>query len=171
MTRDDLLTLLDYHHWANTRLLQKAARLMPDQLMAPSRLSHGNALQTLIHAYDAQWAWRVACETGQMPLERLTVAHYPDLPSLRRAWTAEDAALVAYVRSLDDARLDQPLVYSWPRARPRSHTLWHILVQLVHHGIHHRSEVGAYLTTLGHSPGDLDFIIYTARRKSDAPSA
>jgi uncharacterized damage-inducible protein DinB len=38
---------------------------------------------------------------------------------------------------------------------------WRTLFQMLLHGMQHRSELAQLLTEHGHSPGDIDFIIYT----------
>jgi uncharacterized damage-inducible protein DinB len=163
MNRQDAATLIDYQAWANNRVLQKAANLPADQLTAPAALSHGTLMATLIHILDVQWYWRTAAHTGNVPLETLTEASFPDVAALRRRWREDDDELRAYVAGLDDAQLNRPVQYQWPRARPRSKTLWHILLHIVNHGTQHRAEAGQYLAQLGRSPGNLDFIIYVSR--------
>ena len=171
MQAKDVLTLVEYNRWASERLLRRTTSLDQEQLTVPCWLSGGSLLQTLIHIVDAQWSWRLACQQGALPGEILTVERFPDIPSLRAFWKEEDVQLIDYVRSLTDEQIVQEVQYSWPRARPRTQTLWHILAHIVNHGTHHRSEAGQYLATLGRSPGNLDFIIYISKRRDHAPTS
>ena len=160
----DMRTLIEYNCWASRRVLLHAARLSHAELTQATPLSHGSLLGTLIHVLDAQWYWRLGCQEGTLPLVRLGEQDFSDIAALRERWVEEDDLLVDYVGSLTDAQIDGRVEYSWPRARPRNKVLWHILLHIVNHGTHHRSEIGNYPADLGHSPGDLDFIIYVSRK-------
>lgn len=162
----DLCTLTEYHHWANGRLLRRVVHLNPDQLQEPCWLSHKTVLDTLVHMLDVQWSWRIACETGKMPTDMITAVQFKNIKQLRTEWQEDDAHLLAYVQSLSDERLNQLHEYHWARARPRQKTLWHLLLHIINHATHHRSEVGQYLATIDRSPGDMDFVKFVSR-KSD----
>jgi hypothetical protein len=54
---------------------------------------------TLVHGIDTQGYWRIACEQGAVPLERLSPDDFPDIRSLREYWRAEAERLVRFVRS------------------------------------------------------------------------
>ena len=136
-------------------------------MLSPCWLSQGNLLDPLIHILDAQWYWRLACQEGNAPVERLKAELYPDLDALWGSWSEEDDRLVDYVASLSDEQVESQVEYAWPRARPRHKTLWHIILHILNHGMHHRAEVGLYLNTLGKSPRDIDFIIYVAKHISE----
>jgi uncharacterized damage-inducible protein DinB len=155
MDTDSLLAFVRFHAWANRRIIETAAELPDDELHQPAPLDHGTAFQTLRHLVDVDWSWREFC-TGndvgetyiweQVPLE--------DLASIGAFSAEEDARLLAYVRSLDDASLAQPLALDDEMSVPR----WLIVAHVVNHGTQHRSELARFLTDRGHSPGELDLI-------------
>jgi uncharacterized damage-inducible protein DinB len=70
------------------------------------------------------------------------------------------------VTSLGDAALNKIVEFYWGEARPRTRTLWHILFHVVNHGTIHRSEIGQYMDTLDRSPGNMDFIMFTSRKRT-----
>jgi uncharacterized damage-inducible protein DinB len=162
MEPGEIQSLVRYHAWANGRLMRRAANLAPEQLRAPCGLSHQTLLGTLVHLLDVQWSWRHACETGRLPTAYITADQFSDIRGLRKAWRADDEALLGYAAQLSAEQLTQPVTYSWPQARPRSRPLWHILLHIVNHGTQHRAETGLYLASIGRSPGDMDLLAFLA---------
>ena len=165
MRRSEAVALAAYNEWANRRLLSKATGIPQAKLKARAPLAHGSILACLLHMVDTQWYWREGAQFGDLPLDKLDLADFPTLASLRRRSAEEDRLLLAFVRGLSDRRLNGAVSYSWPRAYPRRRSLSHILLHIINHGTHHRSEVGRYMATLGNSPGDLDFITFVARKR------
>ena len=156
MTSSDLLTLFRYNSWANHRILEHSARLTPEQLHASAAMDHGSAFQTLLHMADVEWSWRIM-STNTAAREYVWEAEaLPDLASVDRFWRAECARMLAYVESLDETALNQEIDFgSLQRSKPRSATVRQILLHVVTHSSHHRSEMARRLTECGHSPGDL----------------
>lgn len=160
MNVTDVIQLYEYNQWANNKLMRAAAKLSQEQLTAPTWLSGKSLLQTLNHAIDTEWSWRLVCQEGAMTGEYLS---FDNLASLRKAWREEMKHMLAYVSSLNDEQLHQTITFTRPRFRPRQRTLWHILTHIVNHSTHHRAEMGQYLATCDQSPGDMDFIMFIAR--------
>jgi len=157
MNNKDVLFLVRYHVRANERILEKTAELSDDEFRRPASLDHGTAFQTLRHLVDVDWSWREFLKGNDVGETYLwDVSPLPDLQSISAFWADEHARLLAYVGSLDQKGLDEPMTIGSedPVDVPR----WQLLAHIVNHGTQHRSELARYLTECGHSPGDLDLV-------------
>lgn len=162
MNKETLLALWDYDTWANEHIFAAAAALPPEALHQPLASGHDTLIGTLWHIVGAAETWRVRAETGHDPVEASDFG-IPDLATLTARARAEAVAMRAFLEALPEALLAEPMRYTTEgvvRERPR----WLVLVHLVNHGTHHRGELAAALTALGHSPGELDFgVCYPSR--------
>ena len=161
MLAEQILRLYEYNRWANHLILEKAGQLTLEQLSAPSRFPRGSMLETLFHAFYAEWVWRKRIQ-GQSPLpndEMIHVEDYATLGHLKSAWQSEEQAMVSYLSGLEGNALEANIHYSNSRGE-FDERLSDILMHVVLHGMQHRSELAQMLTELGHSPGDVDYIIY-----------
>jgi uncharacterized damage-inducible protein DinB len=154
-----LQTLYDYHYWAMGRLLDTSAHLDPTDLDVVPLKGLGSLRQILVHTLSAEWIWSNRLR-GVSPSAMLDPAELPTLAVIRTRWAEEEEALRAVIAGLDEADLAQELAYQTTGGKPRSNPRWQILVHLANHGTQHRSEAAALLTALGHSPGDLDMIVF-----------
>jgi len=158
-----LLSLVLYNQWTSDRVLRRLHRLTRDQLRGAAPLSRGSILGTLVHVVDTQRYWRTVRVEGRVPLKELSPDDFPDVRSRRAYRKAEDQRLIRFMRSTPESGFARRVRYSWPRARPRSNLLWQIIVHIVNHGTHHRSEVGRAMAAMNASPGGIDFIKFVAR--------
>lgn len=159
MRKTDLLTLFEYNDWANARILQTAAKATPAQFVAAAPVSHGSLRGTLVHTLFAEVIWRMRCQGGQyiaFPAD----SQFPTLEPLVQKWNIEKQAMRTYLDTLDNDDLDRILPYTTIKGVDYAHPLWQILAHVVNHGTQHRSEAAMLLTGYGHSPGDIDLIVY-----------
>lgn len=156
-------SLFDYNYWVNQRILEKAAALSNEQFAAPAPVSHGSLRANLFHTMGAEWVWRLRCQ-GNSPKNMLSLDDFPDLASLRRRWEEEESAMRAYLAGLTDDSLAGTYKYANPAGVRFERPLWQILVHVITHGTQSRSEAAMLLTQYGHSPGDLDYMIFLNRR-------
>jgi uncharacterized damage-inducible protein DinB len=160
MNKNDILTLYDYNYWANTRVLNAAARLTPDQFIAPAGLSHGSVRGALVHILGAETVWRLRCAEGVSLSALPDENDIPTVKVLREHWLDEEHMMRAYLDSLSDEALNQKVQYTTTKGVPYKNVLWNLLAHVVNHGTQFRGEAGVALTAYGHSPGDLDLLLF-----------
>ena len=160
MQPKQLAFLYAYNEWATQRILDAAAALTAEQFTQPNSLVWGSLRGTLVHAYGAEWIWRRRCEEGVSPAGMPPQEPFATLAALRAAWEEEQAAMAAYVAGLSEEALNGVMVYRTTGGRDMDAPLWQVLLHVVNHGTQHRAEAAQLLTELGHSPGDVDLIVY-----------
>lgn len=167
MNKEDIQVLLGYNCWCNGRILGTAAELTDEQFRAPGTFPHGGLRATLVHALFAEWMWRMRWQ-GTPPdyHHRLKPEEFPTLASLQARWIEEEGLLLEFVAGLTDQKLKSELAYTSTEGGRHKRALWETMAHVVNHGTQHRTEAAAILTSLGHSPGDIDLIVFMNQRSS-----
>ena len=93
----------------------------------------------------------------------LQPGEYADLTALRNLWTTEKTAFWAYINGLTEEDLGREFQYVGAAGK-RTRKVWQALWHVVNHGTQHRAECAGMLTALGHSPGDMDLMVYLRQR-------
>jgi uncharacterized damage-inducible protein DinB len=159
MNKQDILILYEYNAWSNAKILDAASRVTQEQFLAPVPFPHGSLRGTLVHALFAQWIWRTRWE-GTSPAFKLQPEQFTTFESLRARWADEEPRLMKFVADLTDEKLYVRFKYTSTEGSPHERVLWEAMAHLVNHGTQHKTEAAAILTGLGHSPGDIDLILY-----------
>jgi uncharacterized damage-inducible protein DinB len=160
MKTTDILMLYDYNYWASARILSATLQVMPEAFVAANTSSYGSLRGTLVHILSAETIWRRRLQGEQMPTGLPQEADFPTPQSLHDACLDAEAHMRAYLDSLSDSDLQAICQYKNTKGVPFQNTTWHILSHMLNHGTQHRAEAAAMLTDLGHSPGDVDMILY-----------
>jgi uncharacterized damage-inducible protein DinB len=165
MNLSELHTLLDYHHWSRDRLLDAAERLSREQFTINLGSSFGSIRDTLVHLYSADWIWCSRWE-GESPAAMLPAEDFPDLASIRAAWTAHEGRVRSVVDRLGEVGIQQPLEYRAMNGQLQSQVFWHQCQHLVNHGSYHRGQVTTMLRQLGMPPAkSMDLITFYRERQ------
>lgn len=160
MNTTDILTLYDYNYWASARILRAMLQVTTEDFTAANTSSHGSLRGTLTHTLFADTIWRRRLQGEQMPSGLPQEADFPTPQALYEACMVEEALMRAYLAGLSDSNLQTITHYKNTKGLPFQNTTWHILLHLLNHGTQHRAEAAVMLTDLGHSPGDVDMILY-----------
>jgi uncharacterized damage-inducible protein DinB len=159
MNKQDMQVLYKYNAWSNAKILEAASHITQDEFLASSPVPHGGLRGTLVHALFGEWVWRNRWE-GTSPALRLKPEDFPTFESLRSRWAQEEDKLLKFVADLTDERLYTRFKYVSTEGFPHERVLWEAMMHLVNHGTQHKTEAAGILTALGHSPGDIDLIVY-----------
>jgi uncharacterized damage-inducible protein DinB len=159
MNTKDIHLLYAYNRWANARILGAAAKISEAQFLAAGEFPHGGLRGTLIHTLFAEWIWCLRWQ-GSPPTVRWKPEDFPNFASLKTRWLEEEMLLMAFVDGLTEKRLNAEFDYISTEGYPHRRVVWEAMAHLVNHGTQHRSEAAAMLTAIGHSPGDIDLIVF-----------
>jgi uncharacterized damage-inducible protein DinB len=172
VTAAHFLRLFGYNRWANQTVLDRIAELSQEEYEQPllsfvvdprlAERERSTIAGTLPHMIGGEILWLTRCR-GESPGSILTQRTAPALSHVRDAWRHYLPDEAAFLASLTDARLDENVAYSTMSGVKETHRVSTVLAHLINHSTQHRSEIAMALTALGHSPGDLDLIVYERR--------
>jgi uncharacterized damage-inducible protein DinB len=158
-----LSSLYEYGAWVNQRLLEAAVALTEEQFTRQVLPGFGSVHLTLVHLLGAEVLWFARWQ-GQSPKTMLSRQELPTAPAIRERWAELIDERRAYFAALDEAELAATL--HWTNTRGQSYALprWQVMLHCANHSTHHRSEVAAMLTELGHEPDSTDLLEFYLER-------
>jgi len=160
MKLQDLRTMLDYHYWARDRLLDALEPLAPDQLNRDLGSSFKSIRETVVHTYAAEWAWHSRWQ-GNSPTSLLPAEQFPDVASLRRAWSQHEAEMREFLDRIGEDGVSRVFEYKLLNGQAGASPLWQMLQHVVNHASYHRGQVTTMLRQLGATPAKpMDMIAY-----------
>jgi uncharacterized damage-inducible protein DinB len=168
VTLDDLKTLLDFHYWARDRVLDAAAGLTSEQFRRDLGGSFKSVRDTLVHLYSADWGWYQLWH-GVSAAEMPSFDQFPDVDTVRNAWTAQESKMRAFLNSLADADANRVIEYPLPNGATGSFPIGQMVQHVVNHGTYHRGQLTTMFRQLGvEPPTGTDLIRYYREQSSQA---
>jgi uncharacterized damage-inducible protein DinB len=160
MNFQDLVTLVDYHYWARDRMLEALEPLTSEQYNRDLGSSFKSIRDTTAHIYAAEWAWHSRW-VGQSPTALLSSESFPDVPSIRLAWTAHEAKVRSFLAGLGEQGITKVFEYKLLNGTAGSSPFWQMLQHVVNHASYHRGQVTTMLRQIGAKPAkSMDLIAY-----------
>jgi uncharacterized damage-inducible protein DinB len=151
--------LAAYHGWATQRLLlDHVARMPAADYGRNAGLFFGSVHRTLNHLLVAETIWQARFIDGQSPALALDAELHSDRQALAQALAAAPQRWMNWLDSLDTARLDGTLSYRRASGEALSLPFAQTLGHVFNHATHHRGQVTAALTAMGHPGPELDWV-------------
>lgn len=150
--------LYAYSDWANAKILERCLKLTDSQLDQPRDLGPGTLRQTLYHVAMAELIW----------LERWKLLPWRPFPTDAQGMSVADIANL--LKDLSQQRLEffanqtdleSEIAYRNLKGDPFAYPLIELAMHVANHGIHHRSQILAYLKSFGEVfPAGLDYLFF-----------
>jgi len=156
--------LMDYNYWANGLILKYTEKLSKDQYLKSISPFQYSLRDILCHTMFAETLWlnRMQGQTMSRDQQRefFQNENYTNLNTLYEDWFDLELRMRAFLGEMNDERLREAFSYSRSNGETHNHRFVDVFTQLVFHGMQHRSECAVILTEFGHSPGNIDYIVY-----------
>jgi len=152
-------TLARYHHWATVRLFEHVDRLDDDEYRRDAGLFFRSVHGTLNHLLVAEHrAWFPRFAAGISNRIALDAELETDRAALREQLLAAAAAWPPLIAGWPAARFDGRLDYTTTRGVDQSLPFALTLVHVFNHATHHRAQITAAITAMGHDCPELDLV-------------
>ena len=165
MDADYFRYVYNYLCWSRDKVLDAAEGLSEEAYLQNVGLTYQSLRGILTHTLGGEAIW-LSRAAGEPPGPFVREEEVPTLAALRERWDAEVSRQRRYLASLTDAAVIESVAFKTRDGTERTLPRWQILTMQTMHTIQHRSEAAEALTMLGHSPGDMDFVLYVWERDS-----
>jgi uncharacterized damage-inducible protein DinB len=160
MTRTVLQDAFGHHVWATLRLIDACLALTPDQLETTVPGTYGSILATLRHTVGADRSYLALLSNGRVPHMDDEEENALDLATMRAVIERDGPVWDNLVAGPLDA--DRIVVRRRDDGSTSTAPLGIRLVQVIHHGTDHRSQICTALTSLGSEPPEIDVWAYAS---------
>jgi uncharacterized damage-inducible protein DinB len=153
------MTLVRYSGWATRKLYQHVDALSEDEYRRDAGLFFKSVHGTLNHLLVAeQLIWLPRFAEGISPKRALNEEAETDRAFLRERLCEGPEKWLPVIEALDDARFAGRLDYTTTKgvaaSLPFAATLGHVF----NHGTHHRGQISAAITAMGHACPEIDLV-------------
>jgi uncharacterized damage-inducible protein DinB len=153
--------LARYHVWATHRLLEAVSRVSAEDYQRDVGLFFKSIHGTLNHLLVAEhMLWYPRFAKGTSPVLALNTEVEPHRERLAQALNGGAANWSHLMVNLPAERFDSQLDYQTSKGVPQSLPFAATLAHVFNHATHHRGQITAALTAMGHPCPELDMVYY-----------
>ena len=157
--REHLATLARYNVWVTHKLYEHVDALPDAEYRRDVGLFFKSVHGTLNHLLVGEHQlWFRRFVEGVSPIVPLNAEAETDRQRLRARLTAGAQAWLPFVAGLDAARLAGLLSYTTTKGVPVSLPFAATLAHVFNHATHHRGQITAAITALGHPCPEIDLV-------------
>ena len=161
--------LARYHAWATSRLLDtNLAQLSHEEWHRDCKLFFGSVHRTVNHLLVTDNIWHARFAQGVSPRMALDTELYHERDPLVAALGAAVQRWSGWLATLDPALFDGELVYTRDNGEQVCVPFATALGHAFNHATHHRGQLSAALTGMGHPGPELDWIYLQQQEAKDA---
>ena len=146
-----LVELIRYNNWANAQVLLACQQLTPHQLDATAPGTYGTIYATLRHIIRAEAAY-VGRLTGVSPQPSFKWEHQPSIAEISAFAEQVAVALLETVQRIPPTHL----VHEEEDGKFIDYIARHLFIQVIDHGIEHRTNITTILSSLDHPALEVD---------------
>ncbi len=158
-------SLFEYNEWANEQVLEAAARVDEEELTRERDVSFGSVQGILLHILGSHVSWLMKWTGETPPIAKVEPGRV--MPAIRQSYANAHERLRQFVGGLSDGRLDDVSSLMDPQGgewRTWHRPFWQVMLSVGSHAMAHRAEAAMILTSLGSSPGEIDYSYFCWRR-------
>jgi uncharacterized damage-inducible protein DinB len=149
---------LEYHYWANGRLLDAMADLTPEQYTRDLGGSFPSIQATVAHLLNAETVWLNRLLGENRP--GVGPDSVPTVAAARERWNQLKGTYLSLLEQIGDAGLTVSLQAKTSSGQVYSHPRWEVLQHLVNHGTYHRGQIALMMRQVGVAPASTDLILF-----------
>ena len=171
MNYEDLELLLDYHYWAQYRLLDALSLISIDQWTRPLESSFKSIRDTAVHIWAADRVWCSRWQ-GVSPTGLESSEAFPTVDSLRVASQGLEREVRSVVRHIGPQGINRRFEYKGFFGAAQSSIFWHMVQHVVNHASYHRGQVTTMLRQVNAAPSKgMDLITFYREREAKQSAA
>ena len=155
-----LLTLTGYHAWAFGVLFEKLDATSDLEYRDDAGLFFRSLHGTLNHLLVAEQVWFARLAKTTIPSLTLDQTIESDRTTLQRAISDHSANWANSVRQADNEDLHDAVTYTNLSGNTFSDPPTQLIAHVVNHASHHRGQMSAVLSRLGHPTPEMDMIFF-----------